>query len=199
LAARDNRSLPVDHKLVAGWNGLALSAFVQGAKQYPNSGYAKTAQSLQQFLGNKIWNRSSMTRAIVKGGRYGSASLEDYAYVSKGLLDWALFSETPEDFALAENIARTAWSLFFIDNSWHGETGSLLSPSAGSEMVQDGAMASPAAVLIATSFDIATRLADQQWLKTIRGSINRGKNSIAGSPFWYASHAKALQHILGSL
>jgi len=154
------------------------------------------AQRLQHFLSTRVWDGSKMTRALAKGKRHGTASLEDYAYVARGLNDWAALSGKAEDLELAAQVARAGWQSFFIDNGWYREDGSLLAPPMGSEIMEDGALPSPAAILIATSFDIALQLDDQEWLKTIRGTVNRGKRLIAVQPYWFASHIQALQQVL---
>jgi len=198
LAVRKQRSLPVDDKLLAGWNGLALSAFVMGAREYPSEEYRGIAAQLKTFLATRVWDGSNLTRALAGGERYGTASLEDFAYVSRGLLHWAQLSTNPDDLELAAQLARTGWKLFFVDNGWYRQAASLLAPPVGIELMEDGASPSPAAVLISASFSIATQLDDQQWLKLIRGAVNRGDNEIEASPFWFASHMLALQQVLQS-
>ena len=196
LIARESRSLPVDDKLITGWNGLALSAFSHAAKLYDDDSYFDTAARLQSFFAEQLWNDGELVRAIAKGSAYGSASLEDYAYMARGLWQWSAASGDQEAADYAVKLARLGWQRFYKDYGWYRQADDLLVPSIGTEIMQDGPSASPAAVLIETSFLMATALNDHSWLKTIKASANRGVQQLKDSAFWYVSQLAALQTIL---
>ncbi len=196
LMARTNRSLPVDDKLLAGWNALALSAFVQAARQYDNDSFRQTADQLNQFLGETLWDGGNLTRALAKGERHGTASIQDYAYVVRGLLDYAELSGDEQDYGLAETLAKDGWKKFYANNAWYREDGSLLAPPVGSEVMEDGATPSPAGILMGASFEIAKRNKDSAWLEQIRGAVNRGQKILAGNPYWFVSQMAAMQTVI---
>jgi uncharacterized protein YyaL (SSP411 family) len=193
LAARQQRSLPVDHKLVAGWNGLALTAFVSGAKEYNDERYLKTARSLKEFLSTRMWDGEDMFRALAEDTPHGTASLQDFAYVARGLWDWSKLSGDPRDQNIAKSIARKGWQNFYKNNAWFLEQSSLLAPPSGSELIEDGSTASPAGVLIGVSIEIAAEADDKQWLDTIYSSLNRGEQKLNASPYWYVSQLSAVR------
>ncbi len=196
LEVRKLRSLPVDDKLVAGWNGLALTAFTLGVIEYDDESYRQTASSLGSFLRTKMWNGERMTRALAKGHPHGTVSLEDFAYVAKGLWDWAQISGDQADQRAAEAIARKGWQVFYQNNAWYLEDNSLLVPPEGSELVEDGPTPSPSGVLIGVSFDIASTVKDEEWLEAIHAALNRGQRQMSGAPYWFVSQMRALQTAL---
>lgn len=199
LEVRNSRSLPVDDKLLAGWNALALSAFVDGAKAFPESSFRENAAALAEFLGGQLWDGKELVRSRTKGQILGTASLEDYAYVSRAIWDYAELTGDDKDFQIAEDVMRAGWSRFYVNNTWHQEDDSLLAPPSGTEVMEDGPSPAPAAVMIETGFKIATRAGDADWLQTIYGTVNRGKRELQGAPYWYVSQLSALQTVLDGL
>ncbi len=199
LVARTKRSLPVDDKLLAGWNALALRAFTLAAKEYDDKSYLDTASQLNHFLSETLWDGQRLTRAMAKGEPHGTASIQDYAYVARALVDYASAFGSEEDYGLAASVARAGWEKFYRGNAWYRQDGSLLTPPAGSEVMEDGPTPSPAAILIGVSFEIATREQDSAWLERIRGAVNRGQENLASAPYWYVSHMGAIQTVIDSI
>ena len=193
LAARSERSLPVDNKLVAGWNGLALTAFVAGAREFNDEDYLATAGSLVDFLTTKTWDGNHMFRALAGGAPHGTASLQDFAYVARGLWDWAQLRGDDITARAAESIARAGWKNFYKNNAWYLEQSSLLAPPSGAEMIEDGSTASPAGVLLGVSIEIAADIEDTQWLNNVYAALNRGQRVLTASPYWYVSQIRAVQ------
>jgi uncharacterized protein YyaL (SSP411 family) len=191
LAARARRSLPVDDKLIAGWNGLALHAFAAAAKTWPDSSYPETAAALREFLLEQLWQDGRLQRALAAGRPLGSASLEDYAYVAAGLLSWARLNDRRQDYVEARSVAEAAWSRFYRDNGWYQEDGTLLAPTSAEEMVADGAMASPAAVVIEVSLELAAYFDDEGMRRRALSALNRGDTLLSRAPYWYASQLGA--------
>ncbi len=196
VLARSSRSLPVDDKLLAGWNGLALTTFSHAYAEFGDASFKKTAESLASFLSTRLWDGESLTRAHAKGVAHGTASIEDYAYVAKGLWDWANLSEDKALADTAEQIARAGWQKFYKDAAWFTEDGSLLAPPVGVEVMQDGATPSPAAVLIAVSDEISRAVGDQDWILTVRAVVNRGQRELAATPYWFSTQMLALRQVI---
>ena len=192
LDARALRSLPVDDKLLAGWNGLALKAFVQGAGYFPQSSYADTARALRDFLVTKLWDGKTLSRSSAKGNLIGAASLEDYAYVSNALQHWAVFSNSAEDFEIARDIAVQGWNKFHRQNGWYQGDDTLLAPVSGQEMIADAASPSPSAMLISTSLALAERFSDDGLRAKALSALNRSEQTLTRAPYWFVSQLDAI-------
>jgi len=127
---------------------------------------------------------------------HGTASIEDYAYVSQGLWDWATLSQDKALAKTAEQIARIGWQKFYKDAAWFTEDGSLLAPPVGVAVMEDGATPSPAAVLIAVSDEISRAVDDKEWILTVRAVVNRGQRELAAAPYWFSTQMLALRQVI---
>jgi len=88
-AAREKRSRPPrDEKILAGWNGLAISAFAEAAITLEES-YADPGVDALEFVRGELWDadEGSLTRRYKDGVRKVDGYLEDYAYLGRGALD----------------------------------------------------------------------------------------------------------------
>ncbi|HCU53976.1 MAG TPA: thioredoxin domain-containing protein [Gammaproteobacteria bacterium] len=183
--ARARRGLPRDTKVLAAWNGLALSALVLGARE--DNRYREAAQSLHHVLATQLWDGTQLVRSSVAGTTGGQVSLEDYAYVAAGLTDWAVLSGRDGDWQLARHVARTAWQRFYGSRGWRLQENSLLAAEDGQDVVSDGPMPSPSGLLITASLRIATALKDSSLRRQALAAANSGHRQISENPFWHAS------------
>jgi uncharacterized protein YyaL (SSP411 family) len=192
LEARDLRTLPVDGKLLAGWNGLALVALTEGAEYFGESRYREAAEKVRDYLANSLWNGERLLRAVSSAGEMGTASLEDYAYVAMGLLHWARLTGRNFDYALAREVASAGWQRFYVRNGWRLEEHSLLADDALSEVVMDGPMPAPAAVLADVTVQLADHFNDPVLARRAIGALNRAHDEVGDNAFFYATHIAAL-------
>jgi len=87
-AHRDARVRPgKDDKVLAAWNGLALSAFAKAAMILDDPAHLATAQGLADFLHREMWREGTLLRSWRHGKAGGAGFLEDYGAVACGLLD----------------------------------------------------------------------------------------------------------------
>jgi len=184
LSVRNKRKLPRDTKLLAAWNGLALSAFAEAARLTGDESYRRTAKQIRDYLANVLWNGRDLSRSVEKGQPVGAVSLEDYAYVARGLLDWMQLHGSSEDRALVYAVTQKGWSSFYGDHGWRLGARSLIESESGQDLVADGPMPSPAAVLIGVSL----ALDDAGMRKRALSALNSGHGELATDPFWHATH-----------
>jgi len=179
--ARRKRGLPRDTKVLAAWNGLALTAFAEAAQVTKEPRYREAGQALRNYLARNLWDGKQLVRSRVDGRAAGKVALEDYAYVARGLADWAQFSGAAEDFSVARDIARSAWQRFYGPKGWRLEEESLLVAESGQDVVNDGHLPSPSAVLIDSSLTIAAATNDTALRRQALSAANSGQESILAS------------------
>ena len=193
LKARKQRSLPVDDKQLAAWNGMALSAFSQAAIVLNDSRYKDIAKGIRKFLLTKLWKKDQLLRARDKRGKaIGKATLEDYAYVAQGLLAWAQLSKEPTDYVDVEQIVDQAWKKFFTPQGWRLTETSLLANASSEVMLADGPIPSPSAELLRTTLDLLKERGDTQLREQALQAISAGQELLLEDPYWFASHARAV-------
>jgi len=188
LAARSPRNHPRDEKQLAAWNGLMLSALVDGARVLKQERYLRAASDLRDYLVGYLWDGNRLMRARGPKGPLGQAALEDYVYVATGLYDWAVFSGSGEDRQLAGVLARQAWERFHDGQGWRHSDDALLPGIAREAVLSDGPLPSPAALLIRLSLQL-----DDPQLKTrALQALDAGHETLLKQPIWYATRVQVL-------
>lgn len=189
-AARAQRSVPRDGKLLAAWNGLALSALANGVRAGYEQ-YRQPAQRVRDYLATQLWNGSELRRALASGRALGEAGLEDYAYVAQGLLAWYAVTRAPQDRALAHALVNAAWKKFY-DRGWVLADRTWIPQQAPQDVLADGALPAPAAVLLEASVQVANLTGDVRLRERALAALNTGLANVRDDAYWYPSHIRAL-------
>ncbi len=88
LAARNQRpALRRDDKVLADWNGLALSAFARCSVTFGSSHYLDVARSLADFMLARMVSGNEVAHFLKPGGSNVPGQLPDFGFVVQGLLD----------------------------------------------------------------------------------------------------------------
>jgi uncharacterized protein YyaL (SSP411 family) len=104
LAVRAARVPPhTDRKVIAAWNGLAISAFARAAQGLREPAYAERAARAASFIGRALVDDGRLQRSWLAGRTSGAAFLDDYAFLIAGLLD--LYEATHDPRWLADALA----------------------------------------------------------------------------------------------
>ncbi len=192
LAARNKRRVPADGKLLAAWNGLALSAFSRAAKQFNEPVYKKAARDIKNYIHKKLWDGHKLARVVKQNKILAQGGLEDYAYLAQGLYQWLKLSSNQQDQLWLENIIEQAWARFYTTQGWLLSENSLLKYGAGETVIADGVLPSASAVLIDTSLKVAKYNKNKKLKSKALKALNSGQTNVVNQPFWYASHIQAL-------
>ncbi|WP_455198292.1 thioredoxin domain-containing protein [Kaarinaea lacus] len=197
LRARSQRVLPVDDKYLAAWNGLALTALVEGAKLEGGEKYRDAARKIRDYLVNVLWDGNRLWRARGSSGELGQAGLEDYAFVAEGLLSWVDLnnkktSVQDKDFKLVMRLVNDAWKRFHDKTGWRLSDQTLLPSGYGVPMMAESPLPSPSAVLLRISMETAHRLDDKALIEKTRKSMNAGHSQLSQVAFDYPSQVSLL-------
>ena len=86
--ARSRRPPPLrDEKILAAWNGLAISAFARAGLALDDARYVDAARRATDFLLTHMRVSGRLVRGRARGRNQGIGFLEDQAFVIAGLLD----------------------------------------------------------------------------------------------------------------
>ena len=120
--ARSERPRPTrDEKVLAGWNGLAVSAFAHGGRVL-DPALSDRAASALSFVREHLWDADErlLRRRYADGDVKIRGYLEDYAFLGRGALDLYQATGEVEPLAFALELARAV-----VDRFWDDEAGTL--------------------------------------------------------------------------
>jgi len=177
------RVIPRDIKLLAGMNGLALTAFAEGLS-YDKS-FQQPGDKLSKFLTN-LWNGKMLRRSAADNKPGG---LYDYAAVSWGLLHWAKANNDSNAQKIGIDIVRNAWDKFYKDGFWEEDETNLLPTAKKLAHIADSSIISPEALLIEASLMTKDPILVKQAQK-VRRTVTR---ALEVDSFSYASML-AIEH-----
>jgi uncharacterized protein YyaL (SSP411 family) len=128
--ARAERPRPRrDEKVLAGWNGLAISAFAEAGLAL-DPGYADRAAAALAFVREYLWDGDDgrLHRRFKDGDAGIPGYLADYAFLARGALDCYQATGTVEHLAFAVDLARVIEAEF-----WDEDDGTLYFTPAGGD------------------------------------------------------------------
>ena len=192
LKQRATRPAPRDDKVLAGWNGLLLSALSLAAAHPDGQRFQLPAQALRDYLTTVLWDGERLARARdANGAPIGKAGLEDYAYVARGLADYARHTGQKTDADLARRIIRQGRQGFHGERGWRLTQRPLLPIDVQAPSLADGPMFSPSAALIEAALNL-----DEQtdWF---RARLSAAHPDIEDAPFFRASQIGLMNRWLG--
>ncbi len=183
---RSKRVLLKDNKLLGGLNGLALLALSDAAAHAPR--FKLTAQRVRDFLVTQLATPQGLLKGYAQGKSLGPGDLEDYAYVSSGLLAYARMANSAAERELARRLVTQAWKKFHTPRGWQLEQKPLLARPYYQSIVPDGATYSAAALIIKASWELGGTELRTAALK----ALNVGYPILDQGAFWYATQISAM-------
>ncbi|MEM4298178.1 MAG: thioredoxin domain-containing protein, partial [Nitrososphaerota archaeon] len=120
LRERERRPKPaVDQKIIASWNGLTISALSKAFQVLGDRRYLESAVKAAEHILSSMWRGGRLSRSLNDGVASNEGTLEDYAYLTYGLLNLFESSFQPKFLRASIELAETMDSLFW-DNVGHG-------------------------------------------------------------------------------
>ena len=200
LEVRAGRELPRDEKRLAGWNGLALSALVRASQRPGGEQFEAPALGVAGLLSEELWDGSVLVRArtgTAAGNGAGEpsvapATLQDYAYVARGLIAFARAHASGEHWDIARRIVEGAWERFRTPDGWLLSDAEGLPFSGTEPAIADGPMPSPSAVLLDASMHVADRFDDEALRARSRATLFAADTGLQPAAFFHATRIRAM-------
>jgi len=189
--AREQRPRPArDEKVLAGWNGLMISALAAGAVVLDDE-YADVAADALAFVREHLWDAEAgrLSRRYKDGDVAIDGYLEDYAFLGRGALD--LFDATGEvgylDFAL--DLAAAVTEAF-----WDDEAETLyFTPTGGESLVArpqeltDQSTPSSTGVAVSLLLDLDHFRTDDRFGAVAETVVRTHADRVSANPLQHAS------------
>jgi len=196
-ALRAKRSPPFrDDKILAAWNGLAISAAAVAGRIFDERRYVDAAARAATFVLDKMRPDGRLARSA-RDGRAGVAGfLDDYAFVCAGLID--LYEATfdarwlREAIALADEVER-----LFADptGGWFMTAADHEKLIAREKPAYDGAEPSGTSVALLNALRLATFTSDDRWRAVADRSFAAIAPTLGENPLALTEALLALDYV----
>jgi len=190
LAARAARVRPAtDDKVLAAWNGLALTAFARAWQAFARPQDLRSAERAATFVLTELRYDGRLRASWREGAAPLLAYLDDHAFLARGLLD--LYECTFERRWLDEaaGVGRQAIALFE-----DGEGGGFFFTArdherllARTRSLHDGALPSGTGVLCETLLRLAVHLDDPELRRPVERTLAAARPAMGRAPAAFAS------------
>ncbi|WP_458204617.1 thioredoxin domain-containing protein [Haladaptatus sp. NG-SE-30] len=202
--AREERERPLrDEKVLAGWNGLLISALAEGGLVLADH-YTDLAESALDFVRKQLWDaeHGHLARRFKDGNVAIDGYLEDYAFLARGAFDLYQTTGDLDHLGFALELARAIEREFWDDDR---ET-LYFTPESGERLVarpQELAdQSTPSSLGVATDvLLVLSEFAPHDRFGDIAESVlETHSRTIESNPVQYATLALAAdRHATGSL
>ena len=188
---RETRPRPArDEKVLAGWNGLMISAFAEGALVLDPE-LAETGEEALSFVRERLWNEEDerLTRRWKDGDAKVTGYLEDYAFLGRGALDLYQATGEVEPLGFAVDLARVV-----IEEFWDANEETLyFTPESGESLVarpqELGDRSTPSSTGVAASLllDLAQFTPGERFREVAEGVLDTHARTIETDPLQHAT------------
>jgi len=184
LERRAGRPPPLrDDKILAAWNGLAISALALGGRVLGERRWVEAAaRAAEHLLGRMVVN-GRLQRCWL-GGRCGPpAFLDDHAAVATGLLDLHEATFEPRWLAAAIGLAGELERRFGDPaGGWFASAEDQERLLVREKPTHDGAEPSGASLAIALLLRLAALTGEERWLTAAHGGLRQAAAALEASP-----------------
>jgi uncharacterized protein YyaL (SSP411 family) len=199
LKRQTRRPVARDDKVLAAWNGLMIGALARGSQNLGNDAYLHAAEKAANFVLDRMRSpKGELLRTYRAGQAKIPGYLEDYAYLSEGLL--ALFAATHEPRwqqaarSLTDEQIRLFWDEqskgFYFTSKDHEAL------IARTRNAFDAALPSANAVSVRNLIRLASLSGDAHYRELARQTLEAFAPSLAKAPRSLPVMALALEEYL---
>ena len=200
LEVRAGRELPRDEKRLAGWNGLALSTLVRASLRRGGARFEAPARGVVRLLSEELWDGTTLVRAradrragpAADAPSVTPATLQDYAYVARGMIAFAKAHGGQEHWDIARTIVEGAWKRFRTPDGWRLSDARGLPYTGVEPAIADGPMPSPSAALLDAAMHVANRFDDEALGARARAALLAGETGVRPAAFFHATRIRTL-------
>jgi len=190
LEARARRPKPLrDEKVLAGWNGLAISALAFGGRVLAEPRFVEAAARAADFVlgrmmtGGRLQRSWHAPRPMVNEAGI-PAYLEDHAFLAQGLID--LFEATfePRWLAAAIDLSERLEALFGdpAGGGWFGTATDHERLLVREKPTRDGAEPSGASIAALNALRLEALTTDPRWRHRAEGALRHHRRSLEEQP-----------------
>ncbi len=195
LAAREERVHPLrDEKVLAGWNGLAISALAFGGRVLGEPRHVAAAARAAEFVLANLVVGGRLQRTWLDGRAGVPAFLDDHAFLAQGLLD--LYEATFEVRYLeaALDLSERLEALFGdpAGGGWFTTASDHERLLAREKPTHDGAEPSGASVAVLNALRLSAFTTDDRWRHRAEGALRHYATALAERPLALAELLLAL-------
>jgi uncharacterized protein YyaL (SSP411 family) len=194
--ARQQRTRPArDEKVLASWNGMAVSALAMGGRVLDES-YADRAAEALAFVRERLWDPDTgLAHRYKDGDVKGPGFLEDYAFLGRGAFDLYQVSGDVDHLRFALDLARVVEAEF-----WDEKKQTLyFTPASGEGLVtrpqelSDQSTPSSLGVAADLLFDLDGFAPDAGFADVAEQVLETHANRIQGNPMEHVTLALAAE------
>ncbi|HET6439756.1 MAG TPA: thioredoxin domain-containing protein [Anaeromyxobacter sp.] len=185
LRRRGERPPPLrDEKVLAGWNGLAISALAFGGRVLSEPRYLAAAVRAAEFVLARMVREGRLLRSWRAGQAGVPAFLEDHAFLAQGLLDLFEGSFEPRWLAAAIDLSDRLEALFGDPEAggWFRTAADHERLLARDKPTQDGAEPSGASVAALNALRLEAFTADPRWRGRAEGALRVYRRTLEEEP-----------------
>jgi len=190
---REDRPRPGrDEKVLAGWNGLAISAFAEAAIVL-DPGYADRAGEALSFVDEHLRDGERLQRRYEHGEVGIDGYLEDYAFLARGALDHYQAAGDVGSLGVALDLARGIEAEF-----WDAGEGTLyFTPASGEKLLArpqeltDQSTPSSAGVAIDVLLALDGFVAHDRFAEIAETALSTYRSRVESNPLQHTSLALA--------
>ncbi len=185
---RQQRPAPfLDNKIITAWNGLMISALVQGSQDLHEPRYLAAAQqAAQNLLKQHLQPDGRLWRTRLEGKTSVKGALSDYAYLLQALIDLHDADNAPVWLEKAQSLVAYLEAHF-----WDTEQGGYYMTEAGGQLLQrpktaeDGAIIAANAVLVHSLAALSLRSGNPDFHHRAETLVEAFSSQIQAQPLAY--------------